>query len=335
MSGKCTNAAVLFSVTVMLAGIGGCKWLKGCGGGGTPGEIHTTVPAVPVRVVMTEAEAEKFLHHDFDPTVFGYDKRKALWNGKVVGLDLKAAEEETIRDLVGNYPEAASSLRADLPDLCDGALDGALEEAGVERLSLTVWGYSPESISCLKKLDVDELYLAWTEADDSVVSRLAHVDTIRELYLGGTDVTDASLEYIAQLEDLRTLDLEGTDVSDEGIGYIAGLKKLEELRRLDLGGTRITDASLSLLEALEELRDLDLFGTSVTEEGVEHLAELENLRYLNLGRAVITGDSVEALKKLTQLEKLDLSFCGLAEPELAEIEEALEGVEVVYRRSPF
>lgn len=325
-----TNMGGRFRAAVFPALILGCLSCKLFGGGGgDDGGLRTTLPMIASRMVVTEAEYEKYRYGDlFEPTKIQAGQRKAVYDGKVVALDLQGVGIDEMVSLIGQHPGETLAIRADLPDLCEGKVRDAIKDAGIKYLSVTIWGYNVESVACLDKLKVDELYLSWAEAADSVIQPLRKVDALRELNLSKTKITDLSFEFIAQMEDLRTLRVDGTEITDKAIGHIAGLKKLENLRRLDLSLTPITDESLALLSDLQGLRDLDLGGTAASRKGFEHLAIMKSLRYLNLNQAVVTDDCVEPLAKLKQLKFLGIRNVHMSMPARAELEDALPGVKI-------
>lgn len=325
-----TKTGGLFRAAMFLTLILGCLSCKLFGGrGGDDGGLRTTIPMVSSRMVVTEAEYEKYRYGGlFEPTKIQIGQRKALYDGKVVVLDLQGVGIDEMVSLIGQHPGETLAIRMDLPDLCEGKVRDAIKDAGIKYLSVTIWGYNVESVACLDKLKVDELYLTWTDATDSVIQPLRKVDALRELNLGETKITDLSFEFIAQMEDLRTLRVESNEITDKAVGHIAGLRKLENLRRLDLSLTQITDESLALLSDLPSLRDLDLGGTSASKKGFEHLEIMKSLRYLMLNQAVVTDDCVEPLSKLKQLKFLGIRNVHMSMPARAELEDALPGVKI-------
>ncbi len=162
-------------------------------------------------------------------------------------------------------------------------------------------------VSVLAKLgpnDVQRLFLAELEIDDSELRYLSHLTGLLGLYLSRTPVSDAGLEHLSQLSALDELHLSGTKVGDQALRM---LRNHEVLVDLSMSDTAVGDAGLAFLPALQRLEELDLSRTQISDAGASSLADLTSLKELDLSGTRIGDVALKQLQKATWLEWLTLT----------------------------
>ena len=170
---------------------------------------------------------------------------------------------------------------------------------------LDLWGSKimPGKLDVLADLNLQEINLNSTEADDSVLALLQKPKSLTALSLAATKITRKSLPYLQSLQKLEklslatlpieslppeffdalpqltTLNLQGMPIGDDTGVLFSRLKKLEWL---ELTGTKISNPTIKALKELPALRVLYLRGTKVGNECIKEFAFFPNLEVLGL-----------------------------------------------------
>ena len=164
-----------------------------------------------------------------------------------------------------------------------------------------------------------------TAVNDSEISRLNQLQTLRELGIARTSVTDQGLKSLPGMTSLMSVNLQGLNLTDSGLktvaqiptlNYavaegtftdhgIAQLKPLLKLQHLSLSADTPTDSAISTIVAHHpDLVTLVTEHFNITDDGVEPLTTLNHLRILGLADCGLTDASVERLGKLKALTQL-------------------------------
>lgn len=191
-------------------------------------------------------------------------------------------------------------------------------------------------LATLRPDDLDELvFSGWGTADpridDTALSHLEGLSSLRVLDLGYLDITDAGLLHLQSLVNLEELSLYGTRVTGAGI---VQLKPLKALRKLDLGqgrpdGPAMGDEAAAHLADLDSLEHLSLFGREFTDAGLAQLARLSRLKLLHLPTATYadpaldkfyyTDVGLESLSHIRGLEDLMIGSPAVSDEGLAHL----------------
>ncbi|KAB1218733.1 LRR receptor-like serine/threonine-protein kinase GSO2 [Morella rubra] len=180
-------------------------------------------------------------------------------------------------------------------DLSGHKIRGWIANEGFERLTV------------LRKLET--LNLQWNKFEDSIISSIAALTSIRTLRIGAGD-----FESLSRLENLETLDIDFVD-RDFNRSAIRSLIAVKSLKNLVLSGGAGTQFSggpfpareLSVLKNLEKL-DLswnDLNGSLTTQE-CRGLSNMTKLMHLDLSYNLFDKDILRCLGALPALQSLHL-----------------------------
>ena len=162
----------------------------------------------------------------------------------------------------------------------------------------------------------------------SAIPALAAVDypsanLVVELdFSGHLQIADAELQHLSHFSGLVKLSLARTSLST-----IPDCHSLSQLAELDLSHTRI--ASLAGLRNCQSLRKLELSGLALDASSWQIIASLAGLETLNLSRTPLDGLSALELFALKDLKHLDLRGTKLSESDVAAIQSALPGCQVL------
>ncbi|KAJ7961468.1 LRR receptor-like serine/threonine-protein kinase FLS2 [Quillaja saponaria] len=192
-------------------------------------------------------------------------------------------------------------------NLSFNGLYGYLKNEGFERLS-----------SRLIKLEV--LDLSFNYFNDTIVSSLSVLSSLKSLYLGRNFLTDASAPSFKRLSSklrfLEVLDLNWNAFS--GSVLLSSLGGFSSLKMLSLSQNRLESTIHS--QGIESARwinleVLDLSSNNFNDSTVSSLSVLSSLKSLNFAYNQLTEKSVPSFErlasKLTYLEVLDLTDTGL------------------------
>jgi hypothetical protein len=170
------------------------------------------------------------------------------------------------------------------------------------------------------------LKLSGARITDSGLKSLHGFEKLKDLYLSGTRITDDGLKELRELPSLSGLHLAETSVTDAGmkeIGAFSGIK------HLDLSGTKITDAGIRELKDVWALLSLDVERTQVTDSALTTVKEFKSLRYLTLSHCNVTDLGLEQLREMKTLRSLKLVATATTDTGVANLQRALEGLNVV------
>ncbi|KAL5738657.1 hypothetical protein ACOSP7_031418 [Xanthoceras sorbifolium] len=211
---------------------------------------------------------------------------------------------------------ALTSLRK--LSLSDNGLEGIIDVADLDPLSnLEFLDMSHNKIDKFvvpKGLDkLEYLDLSGNKLNNSILSSVAALTSLRELYLG-----DNGLEGIVNVAELYSLsNLETLDMSDNKIDkfvFPKGNKGLRNLSSLSLTNVSINDGS-SLLQSLgsfPSLKTLDLGSNNFIESTTSgDLPNFKNLTDLYMDGTDLSITFLQLIGLMTSLELLSLSSCGL------------------------
>jgi len=124
----------------------------------------------------------------------------------------------------------------------------------------------------------------WMESFDDVI--LVNLET--------EAANDSDLSCIASLTSVKEVRLINTQITDAGLVH---LKRKTSLENVSLSESKVTNSGLRHLQGLNHLRVLDLFGTAVTDQGLKELQEMRSLRFLNLENTKVTDAGVAELQQ--------------------------------------
>jgi internalin A len=190
--------------------------------------------------------------------------------------------------------------------------------------------------------------------NDSLLSDLAGMRSIREMRLQNTSITNSGLTQLEGLADLEVLWLDHAHVTDIGLPSLVKLRKLvilnlmgnravtddgvrflsvslPGLKHLMVGGTMVTDAGLAHLSGFHGLEGLQIpgQGAKITDASLAHLAGLAHLEVLNLRDSGVTDAGLGSLRVLKKLRWLDLSGTSITDAGLEQLS-ALVGLEEIH-----
>ncbi|MBA2664255.1 MAG: hypothetical protein H0U74_18335 [Bradymonadaceae bacterium] len=255
-----------------------------------------------------------------------------LVNGKLVGVDLGAADANDLRELVAKQAGQLSVF------LCDAEITPA-QSAAIKALAAKevvvrcASPCNPKSLAGLGEklhgLDLNTLSIEEARA----YAGFARIENLR------LSEREVDLAALSELPDLRTLDLRGA-TAIRGVEHLAALRKLEaltfpelpigeaalrhvakltQLRLLDVPSLEAGDSALAQLAGLTKLEKLRLGGGAYGEAGASHLVKLTRLRWLSLSATTLGDAGIAHLSQLTKLEVLWLWNTGIGDAGLAHL----------------
>ncbi|XP_039168250.1 receptor-like protein 15 isoform X1 [Eucalyptus grandis] len=176
---------------------------------------------------------------------------------------------------------------------------------------LTGW-IAPEEPNLLSSRlsKLEELDLSYNSLDNSILSILGTIPSLRRLSLGynnlnGTLHVNEPNLLSSRLSKLEELDLNGNSLDNSILSILATIPSLRclSLRNSNLSGT------LHVNGGFNNLMELDISGNAIdavaTFEGIKNLSHLENL-YLDYVHLKHVGTVVQALGALSSLRILSL-----------------------------
>jgi tetratricopeptide (TPR) repeat protein/Leucine-rich repeat (LRR) protein len=257
----------------------------------------------PTSVLVPLSETNDFI---FSEDAYIVD-RVLYWNDQPAALDLAGLRAGASLKLINDYPQAATSIRIEMNRICDKEILGSLNNLRAQRIALTIPNLveGDESLSCLEKLNAQEMYLDLHHMSDAAANGLSSLKSLRTLKIRDMNCTDECLESISELTELKELVLRGTKITDDGLKHLSSLIRL---RSLDLWGTKISGRGLAHLRSHSNLRILELGETHLTDEGMRHLAKLENLEELGLISTNISDFGLRHTTTMHNLRRLKLSY---------------------------
>ena len=192
-----------------------------------------------------------------------------------------------------------------------------------------------QNIANLRKIQVLRLYN--TKCTDRGLQYIRDWREIRSLSLRSCEFSDAAIDTIRQFDKIEKLVIDCPKISDDGIGKLSSLADLKVFWPPKHIGTQ----GLRNLKRLPALEELSLSGNgNVTDESLAELSDLKNLKRLNCAVNLIRGsglakiprsveelslcsnpiDTLTHLSHLAHLRLLDLSYTGIRDAELLELE---------------
>ncbi|KAG8481321.1 hypothetical protein CXB51_026173 [Gossypium anomalum] len=166
------------------------------------------------------------------------------------------------------------------------------------------------SLSVAKILDLSNIGLVGSVKNEGFekLSKLRHLQVLN---LTGNHLNDSILSSLSKVSSLKSLSLAGNDLftGSNRTNEIKLLSRLNSLEILDLSRTNMTNNFLSYLGGFSSLRTLCLQGNNL--QGTLHLQDFYNLQKLDLSQ-----NRIESLQssygsgrqlKLISLEEIDLS----------------------------
>lgn len=130
-----------------------------------------------------------------------------------------------------------------------------------------------------------------SEFNDSDLSRVCQLPSIRVLDLSSTRVTDAGLRHLALLPELRCLSLDETSITDVGL---VELKRCGRLQEISLCRTRVTDAGVRIVRELPNLRGLYLNSTAISDLSLVELRSHSKLECVRVSSTEVTQEGRKA-----------------------------------------
>ncbi|KAJ6912830.1 receptor like protein 21-like isoform X4 [Populus alba x Populus x berolinensis] len=198
--------------------------------------------------------------------------------GRVVVLDLSRIREEGLGDLYLNVSLFRPFQELQYLYLRGNFIVGCVENEGFERLS---------------GLDsLVDLYLGENKFDNSILSSLGGLSSLRTLSLDGNQLKGAiSVDELNNLTSLQWLEFGGNEI--ESFKSIHGtgdeLLRLRNLEELLLNDNRFNDSTLSSLKGLSSLKSLNIAYNQL--KGSFNVTELDAL--INLERLDLAGNEID------------------------------------------
>lgn len=178
--------------------------------------------------------------------------------------------------------------------------------AGDQIVEIDLTGNSIVTLEGLAKLvalkNLASLSLASTQTLGGDLTVLAGHESLQELSLAATRINDSVVEQLSAIPHLRTLNLSKTQIT---AAAGSGLSRVKELADLDLTETAVNDQTIGLISALP-LQRLVLSRTQISGLAVQELLRLSTLESLNVSMTAVPGIAWKGYKG-ANLKELDVS----------------------------
>lgn len=165
-----------------------------------------------------------------------------------------------------------------------------------------------EGPSRLNKLE--SLYLNWNYLNNSILSSLKGLSSLKHLYLGGNQLKGSiNMKEFDLLSNLEELLLTRNKI--QNFVTLTGYEepsRFNKLKSLDLSFNFLNDNTLSFLKGFSSLKHLDLDHNQLDGSiGTKGLCELKHLQELDISYNNLTGSLPLCFSNLTNLQALDVS----------------------------
>ena len=214
--------------------------------------------------------------------------------------NLGELQQFDLRGCAVNNKQLTSAI-AGMPKLRALRLNGKSGLTTVDDLAMEALSKCTE----LKALALDHL---WVGVDG--LKPLQACTKLSELYLAATLVDDEALEVIAGFSALKKLRIAQTSVSGDGMQHLTKLS-LEDLDASEC--SVLNDDSLKIVGSFRTLKRLNLFKVPLSDLGVDNLAGLTDLTWMNLDQTGLTDEGMPALKSMTKMQFLHLGSTGVSD----------------------
>lgn len=165
--------------------------------------------------------------------------------------------------------------------------------------------------------------------NDSTLSCIDCLTSVRELNLNATPISDAGLVHVKMLSGLQVLNLSATRITDAGL---ASLDNLGAIHSLMINNTQLSNAGLAAAVRLwPNLDTLGIFHTQVNDDGIAAIRPLKRLQRLNLG-GPITDRGLAYLAEMPNLHELGLFQTQATEGGIQDLQRALPRLIIASQR---
>lgn len=152
-------------------------------------------------------------------------------------------------------------------------------------------------------IDVREIPIS----DESLLSRLRGLSSLKELNIDTSPITKTGLVSIGPLPDLKELSLSRTHITDVGCQTIA--ENFSGLVFLRIDETVVADQGVAALAGLEHLEELSLYRLHLTDRCCHTLASMKALKRVSLDGTMITDAGLKVLGISSSLERISIWDC--------------------------
>jgi len=175
--------------------------------------------------------------------------------------------------------------------------------------SMRFWDMEENALPAVAHLPIQELYLEHSGVEDSHLSIIGKMLSIKKLNLNcNNDITVTGLSFLTELPKLEYLNLSQCTCDDSCLSAVG---KMVNLRTLILrNNPEITDDGLSQMSGLTQLKSLDISGSrtrcKITPAGIACITHLP-IEEFHFGMNGCTDSHLAVIVSMAHLVKLDVS----------------------------
>jgi len=189
---------------------------------------------------------------------------------------------------------------------------------GLKDLTIGGWGFAPDALGQLKKLERLERINMLPSLTDEDLKSLAGLPALKSLVLWeAARLTETGMKCLSESKSLGEIDI--THVPDTTI--VRPLGGMKDLKVLRIGVWPVTEAEMRAIAELKGPAALDLrLGVPIKEKPADVLKPLRgmaNVEALRLARWPLNDAAVEAVSTLNNLKRLDLEEAKIADAHMA------------------